>query len=89
MTVEKNLQHSGAVITVVYADRFFALDVATKRFQARSWGVQVQHGIMCDILVAVYECETYFLRRGTQIECMSSGYLEHFNLWAGKLQDIE
>lgn len=42
MTVVRGLQHSGVVIIVVYVDRSSALDVATKRFQARSWGAQVQ-----------------------------------------------
>jgi hypothetical protein len=80
MTAERSLRRSGVVITVAYVDRFSALDVAAKRFQARSWGVQVQHGIEFDILVAVHNCETRSLRR-TQVE--------YFNFGAGKWQEIE
>jgi len=41
MTVERSSQRSGVVIIAVCVGRSSAHDVATKRFQARSWGAQV------------------------------------------------
>ena len=42
MTVERSSQHSGVVIIAACVGRSSAHDVATKRFQARSWGAQVR-----------------------------------------------
>ena len=42
MTVERSSRRSGVVIIVVCVGRSSAHDVATKRFQARSWGAQVR-----------------------------------------------
>jgi hypothetical protein len=41
MTVERSSQPLGVVIIVVCVGRSSARDVATKRFQARSWDAQV------------------------------------------------
>jgi hypothetical protein len=58
MTVERSSQRSGVVIIVVCVVRSSARDVATKRFQARSWGVQVHIELairfLCCILIQCF-----------------------------------
>lgn len=38
-----NLQHLGVDIIVEFVARYFALDAATKKFQAKLWDVQVSY----------------------------------------------